>query len=129
MVGPTFKDHPTYPYIGDRVIVTSNSHKHVPFGVTGTVIGTYKMHIEILFDEPFIGGTDLNGRCPPFRGGVMFFFDIFDLTMWPEQINTRELMMKLAQRLHNFRPIEWDGRIDLSLILKRLSQTKRQYEK
>ena len=74
--------HPSYPFIGDRVVFINNRDKKMMFGLTGTVIGTYKLEIEILFDEPFIGGTDLKGRCPPFRGGVANFFDIFDLSSW-----------------------------------------------
>ena len=47
-----------------------NSSKNSNFGQVGTVIGIYKDKIEVLWDESFIGGIDLNGRCPNFRGGV-----------------------------------------------------------
>jgi hypothetical protein len=40
-----------------------------PFGATGIVIGIKPESLEILFDEEFIGGNDLNGRCSPLRGG------------------------------------------------------------
>lgn len=129
MVGPTYREHPHYPYIGDRVVFVSNSSKHIPFGVTGTVIGTYKLHIEVLFDWPFIGGTDLCGRCPPFRGGVVYFYEIFDLTSWTDQINSRDLMIKMAARDSRFQPREWNGRIDLTLILRRISENKKSYER
>ena len=29
------------------------------FGLTGTIVGIYKDKIEVVWDEPFIGGTDL----------------------------------------------------------------------
>jgi hypothetical protein len=37
----------------------------IPFGLTGTVIGVHYLHIIVLFDRPFIGGSNLYGRCLP----------------------------------------------------------------
>jgi len=62
--------------------------------MTGTVIGIFKENIEILFDEPFVGGTSLNGKTPSFRGGYCSFREIFNLSHWSkiviEQDNIRE---------------------------------------
>ncbi len=59
-----------------------------PFGASGTVVGILgnkpengllKIKIEVLFDYPFIGGTNLGGRCSWGRGAVVNFDDIFNL--------------------------------------------------
>ncbi len=52
------------------MILINNSHLHLNFGLTGTVVGIHKEKIEIVLDEHVIGGTDLEGRCDKFRGGV-----------------------------------------------------------
>ena len=71
---------PQYHKLGDRVAYVYNSSKSSNFGQIGTVIGIYKDRIEVVWDEPNIGGTNLNGRCPDFRGGVYQFFDLFNLS-------------------------------------------------
>ena len=42
VVGTTYKEHPQYPSIGDRVVFVAKDHMHFRFGMVGTVIGTYK---------------------------------------------------------------------------------------
>jgi len=128
VVGTTFRTHPEYPFIGDRVVYISNNNKKIPFGRTGTVIGTYKLNIEILFDEPFIGGTDLKGRCLPFRGGVAHFHDMFDLSIWINCINRRADILGAIQRFKYPIIDEWDGKIDLMLLINRMNQFKKQFE-
>jgi Xrn1 SH3-like domain len=76
----------------------------IPFGKTGTVIGGYKADIEILFDEPFIGATNLSGRCPPFMGAVVSFFDIFVLDEWHKDI---QMFSKYYGT--KYEVPEWDG--------------------
>ena len=66
--------------MGDRVVFIFNSSKNTNFGQTGTITGIYKDKIEVIWDDPVIGGTNLNGRCPDFRGGVYSFFDLFNLS-------------------------------------------------
>lgn len=124
-VGTTFNQHPSYPNIGDRVVITSNQHKHVSFGMTGTVIGTYKLKIEVLFDEPFIGGTSLSGRCPSFRGAIVDFFDIFDLSNWVFYINKRKVLEQKGRYGH-FE--EWNGRVDMMNLIGKMNQYRRLYE-
>ena len=58
----------------------------IPFGKSGTVIGGYKSDIEVLFDEPFIGASNLSGRCPPFMGAVISFYDLFVLDSWNKDV-------------------------------------------
>lgn len=124
-VGTTFRNHPSYPSIGDRIVIISNTHKHVMFGTNGTVIGTYKFKIEVLFDEPFIGGTSLSGRCPPFRGAIVDFFDIFNTTNWIQDINKRSYLESKGRRAHIE---EWDGRIDMMLLINKMNKYRRDYE-
>lgn len=125
VVGTSFKKHPEYPNIGDRVVIMTNEHKHVNFGMNGTVIGTYKMVIEILFDEPFIGGTNLNGRCPPFRGGVVDFFDIFNITKWTRFVNKRSHLEETGQNVFHD---EWDGNVDMMKLIGKMKEFKNQFE-
>lgn len=51
-----------------------------PFGSVGTVVGVLNMKVEVLFDEPFLGGNNLGGRCSFWRGCLMEFLDVFNLT-------------------------------------------------
>ena len=126
LIGTTFKSHPEYPNIGDRIVFTSNHHKHIRFGMTGTVVGTYKLKIEVLFDTEFIGGTNLYGRCPPFRGGIVDFFEIFDLTLWPRYVNRR----KTLESGKNQRNIdEWNGRVDLMLLIHKMNDVKQRSDR
>lgn len=130
LVGTTFKEHPQYPNIGDRVVFISKDHMHFRFGMTGTIIGTYKLDIEVLFDEPSIGCTTLSGRCPPYRGGICKFLEIFDLTTWKNNINKRGELEKALQlganNLNYF--MEWDGNIDIMLLIKKMNDFKKQHE-
>jgi hypothetical protein len=54
----------------------------IPFGLTGTVIGVHYLHIIVLFDRPFIGGSNLYGRVPAFRGGILSFEAAFNLSRY-----------------------------------------------
>ena len=42
----------------------------IPFGACGTVVGCLNEWLEIVYDEPFIGGHTLSGRCQWFRGAI-----------------------------------------------------------
>lgn len=81
-VWPALSVKPSYHSLGDRVIFINNFHRHLNFGALGIVIGIYKDFIEVLFDKPFIGQNSLRGRCPNFRGGLVLFFEVFNLTKW-----------------------------------------------
>ncbi|GLI61583.1 hypothetical protein VaNZ11_003999 [Volvox africanus] len=48
-------------YLGDRVVCVSGKGTP-PYGFRGTVIGVYEEACEVLFDEEFGGGSNLNGR-------------------------------------------------------------------
>jgi hypothetical protein len=48
--------------LGDRVVTVSSSGAPA-FGSRGTVVGVYDEAVEVLFDQEFLGGNDLFGRC------------------------------------------------------------------
>lgn len=58
--------------LADRVVHVGASGTP-PFGLRGTVVGVHDegAFCEILFDQDFIGGSDLNGRCNGQCGAVL----------------------------------------------------------
>lgn len=136
-VGTSYEIHPPYPQLGHRVIYTSNSNPNIPFGRVGTVIGIYKENIEVFFDEPFIGASDLMGRCPNFRGALVHFYNIFNLSEWKDCVNTMEKVnhkLQLAMsgnfRQQNKRPIEeWDGQLNRMLLIGQMLKIRREADK
>jgi hypothetical protein len=65
--------------LGDRVVCTTDEGA-VPLGAKGTVVGIDEDIIEVLFDIPLVGGTDLDGRCSVFRGKQCSFGGLLNLT-------------------------------------------------
>jgi len=55
--------------LGDRV-VAAGSASAPPFGRRGTIVGVHDTFVEVLFDEAFDGGNDLQGRCLGNHGAV-----------------------------------------------------------
>lgn len=103
----------------------------MPFGRIGTVTGIYKKNIEVYFDEPFIGGTDLSGRCDFFRGAVVDFLHIFNLSSWRSLVNTKRGAMEQVKRnyekkrtnrviLPDEQLSEWDGAIDGMRLIQQM---------
>ena len=68
------------PALGDRVLNLGDDV--VPFGAVGTVVGVIRdtSRVEVLFDRPFLGGTDLNGACRPRHGAVMKWAHLLNLS-------------------------------------------------
>jgi 5'-3' exoribonuclease 1 len=56
--------------LADRV-VSVGAGAGPPFGARGTVVGLYDEAVEVLFDAPFAGGTDLFGRCAGAHGALL----------------------------------------------------------
>ena len=84
-----------------------------------------------MFDEPFIGATDLAGRCQPFRGAVVEFHSIFNLSEWKSYVNTKskiedkvnhlfDLKRKSYQPREHEMLVEWDGKINSMLLIQQL---------
>lgn len=76
-----FLEHPFHHEVGDRVVnINSIAKANVPpFGAYGVVVGVVDKHVQVVFDEPFVGGTDLGGKCTWMRGGNLEFLDVFNL--------------------------------------------------
>lgn len=58
--------------LGDRVVYIARSGA-VPFGARGTVIGVHPStkEVDVVFDQEFIGGSDLHGRCSGCAGKTL----------------------------------------------------------
>jgi len=56
------------PELGDRVLNINCAA--VPFGLKGTVVAKYPKSgfVDVVFDEEFMGGTNLQGLCSNYRG-------------------------------------------------------------
>ena len=58
--------------VGDRVInILSKTRYYIPFGLRGSVVGHTDDKVLVVFDKPFIGGTNLFGHCQDYRGAVV----------------------------------------------------------
>eukprot|EP01017_Pseudomicrothorax_dubius_P006840 TRINITY_DN1202_c0_g3_i6.p1 TRINITY_DN1202_c0_g3~~TRINITY_DN1202_c0_g3_i6.p1 ORF type:complete len:174 (-),score=22.41 TRINITY_DN1202_c0_g3_i6:256-777(-) len=113
--------HPPDCSLLDRVVVinTLTPPYYAPFGAIGTIIGIVGSRFEVLFDDPFIGGTNLNGRTPWFRGAIMDFSDLFNLTRWMKDRGNKTHI--IARSLNPPGMPEavyygWDGFVDLGKV-------------
>ena len=123
-VGTSFSKHPSYPRLGHRVIYLNTQNPNINFGRVGTVTGVYKQQLEVVFDEPFIGGTNLGGRCDYFRGAVVNFLEIFNLSEWKPYVNLKK---DIQARLDSGAPRqEWDGKINYTLLFKQMISFKKE---
>ena len=53
----------------------------VTFGLRGTIISLHKDLAEVVFDEPFLAGDNLGGRCKDFRGFIVPQWSLLNLTL------------------------------------------------
>lgn len=51
--------------------MNSSMREYIPFGHRGTVIGRTDDKVIILFDEQFIGGTDIHYHCESYKGAFI----------------------------------------------------------
>ena len=56
--------------LGDRVL-SVRSDTSVPLGLRGTVVGVHTKSCEVVWDEEFMTGNSLNGRCHHLRGQTL----------------------------------------------------------
>ena len=112
VIWPILKTNPPFHSLGDRVISINTRDSDIQFGMLGTVIGEYKDCIEVLLDEPCIGGTDLKGRTPHFRGKNFLFLDVFNLSKWSSLI----IENKHLNKLNNV----WDGDHDVKGLISHI---------
>jgi len=81
------------PELGDRVVNLCASG--IPFGARGTVVGIHNATtgcVEIVMDEEFVGGTNLQGLCSNFRGKLAVWAHLMKITVE----NSRDITEKKA---------------------------------
>lgn len=68
-----FNDRQVSDYkVGHRVLnLNSVRRAYVPFGLRGTVVGKTNDKVIVMFDEQYLGGSDLNGFCQDYRGALV----------------------------------------------------------
>ena len=103
---PKLKKMPKAHNLGDRVVFINTFSKKINFGQTGTIIGIYNQKVEIYFDDFFIGAENLENRVNCFRGALVDFFDVFNLSQWGD------LLIEQNGDLKEF----WSGDYDWRLI-------------
>ncbi|KAI1310009.1 exoribonuclease 1 [Xylaria venustula] len=81
--------------LGDRVVYVQASGK-VPIAARGTVVGvsTVGNHhmLDILWDNAFMNGTTLNGRCEPFRGQTVSANSVLNVSQKQVIIDSKSSM-------------------------------------
>ena len=115
---PPLISNPPSHSLGDRVANIDPDGTDIVFGAVGTIIGEFKDEVEVLLDEPVIGGTDLKGRVPPFRGKAFKVHSLFNLSQW------RGLVIQ-DKHLGASRKI-WKGEISSKNLIE---QIKRDYNR
>ncbi|KAG0343555.1 hypothetical protein BG004_005213 [Podila humilis] len=65
--------------LGDRVVFVQDSGT-VPIAAKGTVVGVDRSEIEVVFDDRFMSGMDLSGRCSMHRGMTVSSHSILNLS-------------------------------------------------
>ncbi|KAH9813633.1 XRN 5'-3' exonuclease N-terminus-domain-containing protein [Melampsora americana] len=65
--------------VGDRVVLATDSGA-VPLSAKGTVVGLSDRLIDVVFDAPFIGGTNLSNKCSAYRGASISPASLLNLT-------------------------------------------------
>ncbi|CAK76108.1 unnamed protein product (macronuclear) [Paramecium tetraurelia] len=82
---PFFIKHPTIHKIGDRVV-----NLNYPFGIYGTVVGLLEQKeimVQVLWDQKYIGFTNLGGRYDLLSCSNCKFTDIFNLSSEDWRLN------------------------------------------
>jgi 5'-3' exoribonuclease 1 len=70
------------PELGDRIVNLCATG--IPFGARGTVVGIHKATtgcVEVVMDEEFVGGTNLQGLCSNFRGKLAVWAHVMRITV------------------------------------------------
>lgn len=97
------------PQLGDRVM--NLSWRRAPLGARGTVVAIHASsgYVEVVYDEPFVGGDSLGGFCNPGRGGLLTWASQLNLSADPEADAVRQAT---AQRVAaEPKPVQLAGRL------------------
>lgn len=78
--------------MGHRVInLNSQQRKYVPFGARGTVVGRTQDRVIVMFDEQFIGGSNIFGLCENYRGAMVLPNNLLNLTLKFDWIKRKKM--------------------------------------
>jgi hypothetical protein len=114
---PPLLRKPPFHSLGDRVVHINPDNQDLNFGLTGTIIGIYKEKIEVLLDYPVIGADDLAGRVPAFRGKMLGFFDVFNLSKWKSLIFEEKHLSTVSTC--------WQGEYDYGGLISQIKKDSR----
>lgn len=80
--------HGATPRLGDRVVNLVT--RHVALGLRGTVVAVHPSthYVEVMWDEEFIGGSNLEGLCPSGRGSLSSWASVLNLSQPPIEFAT-----------------------------------------
>eukprot|EP00054_Salpingoeca_dolichothecata_P030449 m.248072 g.248072 ORF g.248072 m.248072 type:complete len:1635 (+) comp26663_c1_seq18:689-5593(+) len=78
---------------GDRVVNTRASGS-VPFGLQGILVSTYQGEGEVLFDQTFLAGGTLRGRCAKARAFTVPLWALVNLTTREKAIKKKKNQKK-----------------------------------
>eukprot|EP01129_Flabellula_baltica_P009271 TRINITY_DN3759_c0_g1_i1.p1 TRINITY_DN3759_c0_g1~~TRINITY_DN3759_c0_g1_i1.p1 ORF type:complete len:1308 (-),score=330.34 TRINITY_DN3759_c0_g1_i1:15-3938(-) len=95
---PVFEDEIN---IGDRVVNLRDSGPMV-FGARGTVIGIKGQYIELLLDEPAVGGVTLYGRVQNLRGQVVSKGSVLNITQPYRKQNKKPVQKRKDKKSQSF---------------------------
>ena len=70
--------------LGDRIVIMNNHHNFIQQGALGTIVAVYRNNVEILFDEPQFGATDLHNKHPKYRASIIKKYDLFNISRWKD---------------------------------------------
>jgi len=65
--------------LGDRIVCVADTGM-VPMASRGVVVGINSNSLDVVFDQPFLAGTTLDGRCSAYKGGVVGFATVLNLS-------------------------------------------------
>lgn len=78
--------------MGHRVLnLNSQLRRYVPFGARGTVVGRTQDRVIVMYDEQFIGGSDIFGLCEKYRGAMILPNNLLNLTLKFDWIKRKKL--------------------------------------
>lgn len=65
--------------LGDRVVCVADTGM-VPMASRGVVVGINSTSLDVVFDSPFLAGSTLDGRCSAYKGAVVGFSTLLNLS-------------------------------------------------
>jgi hypothetical protein len=88
------------PELGDRVVnLCANG---IPFGVRGTVVGIHDPSsgcVEVVMDEEFVGGGNLQGSCSNFRGKLCVWSHLLKVNPEDSKLSVEKLLVKKSGKI------------------------------